>query len=425
MSDANIPPEGQWPPRPISVDSSATPPPGPAPAQSPYGATPPPGPQQSPYRPPMGMPLGGPGGGPPPPGAGQMGRPAYGPQPQAGFWRLIARIFGIIIFVGCVGCTILFTIGVLMRTPIDERIEERTVSGSGNTKIAVIPIKGMINDAMLWRFARQCKVVLNDGNVKAVVLDIDSGGGTVDASEQIYQIIEKLKSNGKKVVAHYGGLAASGALYCSAGADKIYAQENTLTGSIGVLTSVVIADKLMREKLGIEVFTVTSTDATRKTLGSTMKLSGEFTKEDRIELLRLLDHYHELFVTRVFEGRDKKAAVANKVTIAGEVVEDADWDRPFVKKLANGGIYTYQEAEDCGLVDAEGDLDAAINSAANLAGLTAGSYRTIRYIDMFDLMMSRTLIHKDINLNVNIGPVDSEDVRLSRGRFMYLSRYKR
>lgn len=438
MNDANTPPESQWPQQPISVDSSATTPPtgqpanqpptGPAPAQSPYGATPPPEPrQQSPYRPPMGMPPGGHGGGPPPPSGGYA-PPPYHRAPKANFWQIIAKIFGIVVFVSCMVCTVLFVVLSVQIATFkldDETVVERSIRGSGNSKVAVIPIKGMIADPLLKGFKKRCKAILDDGNVKAVVLDIDSGGGTVDASEQMYQIVEKLKKNGKKVVAHYGGLAASGALYCSAGADKIYAQENTLTGSIGVLTSVVIADKLMREKLGIEIFTVTSTDATRKTLGSTMKLSGQFTDEDRDEVLRLLDHYHEMFVTRVFEGRDKKAAVANKVTIAGEVVEDADWDRSFVKKLANGGIYTYRQAEDCGLVDAEGDLDAAINSAANLAGLTAGSYKVVRYFDVMDMMMRRALIHKDINLNVNIGPVDSESVRLSRGRFMYLSRYRR
>jgi protease-4 len=376
----------------------------------------------------MGMPTGGPGAPGSPYGPAVMhsgyGPPGPPPRPVAAksFWITIAKIFGVTIFVLCIGAMFYVVIAHVIGDPVDyqlriyEKPRERVVSGEGSDKVAILPIQGMINDWMLNGFRKRAKAVLEDDKVKAVVLEVDSGGGTVSASEEIYQIVEKLKAEGKKIVAHYGGLAASGALYCTAGADKIYAQENTLTGSIGVLTAVVVATDLMENKLGVKVETITSEDAKKKTLGTPIKLGGSFSEADRKELLRLLNHYHDLFVGRVFDGR--KAANPN-------VTGGKTWSRKYVAaELADGSTFTFDEANANGLVDNKGDLEAAVKAAAGLAGLP-GKYRVVRYVDLVELELGRALIQKDISINVNFGPLRSDELNPARGRFMFLSPYRR
>jgi protease-4 len=234
-------------------------------------------------------------------------------------------------------------------------------------------------------------------------------------------LIHKLKQERKTIVAHFNGLAASGALYATAGADEIYAEENTLTGSIGVIAHVVVASELMKEKLGLDVITITSEDAKRKAVGNWLKLSGQWTEADQKEMLRLLNHYHKLFVKRLLEGRNGKGKIDKKWDPTGK------WTQQYAEKLADGSIYTLDQAMANGLVDHKDDLEAAIRGAAALANLRPNDYRVVRYFDLANLLILQRAMRgeRSIDVNVNLGPLQSRDIGRLRGRFLYLSPYRR
>ena len=178
-----------------------------------------------------------------------------------------------------------------------------------------------------------------DRGVKAVVLRIESPGGTVAASQEIAEMIRRFE---KPLVVSMGDVAASGGYYISAYADKIVAQPSTLTGSIGVIIQIFDISGLM-EKLGIKSETITSPREGYKDLSS---LPPE---ERRAILQGICDEAYEEFIKAVAAGRDR--------------------DLEVVRRLATGQPYTGNQAYNLGLVDELGGLDKAINLAAELAGV--------------------------------------------------------
>ncbi len=190
------------------------------------------------------------------------------------------------------------------------------------------------------------RAIANDDSVKAVVLRIDSGGGSAQASELIWATIEQLKAK-KPVVVSMSDVAASGGYYIAAGANKIFAQENTLTGSIGVVGGH-IAPAAALAKLGVNTFPMGR--GKHATMMASLK---PWTADERALMQRHMEAVYKTFVSRVAAGRKKP-------------VEQ-------ILPIAQGRVWTGAKALELGLVDEIGGLDAAIAEARKLAKLDADS----------------------------------------------------
>jgi protease-4 len=192
-----------------------------------------------------------------------------------------------------------------------------------------------------------------DNAVKAVVLRVDSPGGSMFASEQILREVEALRKAGKPVVVSMSTYAASGGYYISAAANQIFASSTTLTGSIGVF-SVIPTFQRTLEKLGVKVDGLGTTP-----LAGNMRLDRALTAANRQILQTSVDHAYAEFLRRVGDGRKKP-------------VEDVD-------KIAQGRVWAGVDAQRIGLVDHLGGLKDATDAAAKLAEL--GSDYGVDYIE--------------------------------------------
>jgi protease-4 len=179
-----------------------------------------------------------------------------------------------------------------------------------------------------------------DPAIKSVVVRINSPGGSVVASDEIYHMLQKFD---KPVVVWMGDMAASGGYYISCGGDYVFAHPDTLTGSIGVISQFLNAEELM-EKVGVDVMVITS--GPHKDIGSPFR---EMTEEERAMWGAITDEIYEGFVEIVAQARDMPAAE--------------------IRELADGRIYTGQQALERGLVDEVGTLDDAVAKAAELGGI--------------------------------------------------------
>ncbi len=184
--------------------------------------------------------------------------------------------------------------------------------------------------------------------VKAVVLRINSPGGSTGASQEIYEEVKKLRQNGKKIVVSMGDVGASGAYYIACAADRIIANPSTITGSIGVIFNFGNMQELFK-KIGVKMEVVKSGKS--KDIGAYWRSPDE---SERKLLQGLIDNSYEQFVKVIVDGR--------KMT----------YDQ--VKQLADGSIFTGEQALNKGLIDQLGNLPDAIQVAADLAGLKGEPY---------------------------------------------------
>lgn len=212
------------------------------------------------------------------------------------------------------------------------------VSGSLGPKVAVIELSGVITDASEVLKALYSEARNKD--TKAIVLRIDSPGGAVAPSEEIYNAVRRLKAE-KPIVVSMGSMAASGGLYSAASASKIFCQPGTQTGSIGVIMQVpnfsTIADKV-----GVSMITIKS--------GALKDVGNQFrpmTEDDRRFLEEVAARVHKNFIQAIAEGR--------KLSV----------DK--VEKFADGRVLLGSEAKDLGLVDGFGDIYDAAREALVLA----------------------------------------------------------
>lgn len=227
--------------------------------------------------------------------------------------------------------------------------------GAEDQQIAVIPIREAITDATFQQFDRWIKVIEDDGNVKAIVIEVDTPGGEVAPSDQIHRRIEQIKADRKlPVVVAMGGLATSGGYYVSANADHILAQPTTWTGNIGVRFDRLNLAK-MADKVGIEDNSLQATGADFKTAGSPWRAERP---EERAYWVGLLDDAFATFKQVVVDGRQKKL-------------------NGTIESIANGKVYSAKEALALGLVDQIGYFDDACAVAAKLAGLQ--NPKVVRY----------------------------------------------
>ncbi len=234
-----------------------------------------------------------------------------------------------------------------------------TEKGSYKNKIAVVyaegdvsynnPQKGVIDNKQFLKIFDQIK---RDDNIKAIVLRVNSGGGSALTSDIIWREIENAKRRGLPVIASFGDYAASGGYYIAAGADSIIAAPNTLTGSIGVFSMLPNIKKMMNEKIGITFDTV-------KTHKYAVNLSTvyELSDYEKKIMTESTDEIYKQFLIRVADGRGMK-------------VED-------VHKIAQGRVWTGNKAKELGLVDEIGFLSDAISIAAKKAKLS--DYKIVEY----------------------------------------------
>jgi protease-4 len=206
--------------------------------------------------------------------------------------------------------------------------------------VAVVTVQGVIEDAS--DIVRSLDGLTDNEGVRAVVLRVDSPGGGVAPSQEIYGAIERVREH-KPVVASLGSVAASGGYYIASACDSIVANPGTLTGSIGVIMETGNVTELLR-KLGVQGVVVKA--GKFKDIGSPLR---EMTDEERRFLEGLLANVHEQFIVAVAKGR--------------KLPEDQ------VRPLADGRIYSGQQALDLHLVDVLGGLRDAVELAATRAGI--------------------------------------------------------
>lgn len=212
----------------------------------------------------------------------------------------------------------------------------------GKERIALIRIEGPILDSRAT--VDELETYGDDPLVKAIVLRLDTPGGGVAPSQEIYNAVKRVRlDKHKTVVASMGNVAASGGYYIAVASDRILANPGSLTGSIGVVMQLANLENLMN-KIGVKNIVIKS--GRYKDVGSPFRMMGE---EDRHLLQSVLDDAHRQFIEAVAAGRSLDAAD--------------------VEALADGRIFTGQQAKDVLLVDELGDLTDAVKLAAEMSGL--------------------------------------------------------
>lgn len=227
-------------------------------------------------------------------------------------------------------------------------VEAKVLPGKGKEKIAIIYADGEIVDGNTPQdvagdyFARQIAKVREDKAVKAVVLRVNSPGGSVVASDKIKTELDLLKAE-KPLVASYGGYAASGGYWISSNCEKIFSDPVTLTGSIGVFSMIPDLSKTINKLARVNITTVGSNKH-----GDMLSLMRPLDAEETAYMQASVETIYDRFVTIVSEGRGL--------------------DKTFVDDIAQGRVWAGTDALEIGLVDELGGLEDAINYAAGLAG---------------------------------------------------------
>ncbi len=247
--------------------------------------------------------------------------------------------------------------------PADQHMREAVIGGSESLfvtgKIAIIDVDGMImnmkpssllgmgsQENPVAVFQEKLNAAAEDSHVKAVVLRINSPGGTVSASEAMYDALIRFRTESKKpVITFIQDVGASGAYYLACGTPRILCQSTSVTGSIGVLIQTFSLAGTLK-KIGVTTTAITS--GPMKDMGSPLK---ELSEEDRQFLQKIVSEYYDKFVSVVAAGRKN-------------LKEEQ------VRTLADGRIYTGKQALEAGLVDRLGELNDAVNEAKKAAGLT-------------------------------------------------------
>jgi len=285
-------------------------------------------------------------------------------------------------------------------------LEEHRLSGTGKDKVVVMDISGVITSdnkegfytspGMLATVKEELERAGKDEHVKAIVIKINSPGGTVTASDIIYHELKTFKATRKiPVIASIMDVGASGGYYIAAAADTVLAHPSSVTGSIGVIMLTVNAKGLL-EKVGVETNAVTS--GPRKDMGSPFRA---MLPEERAIFQGVIDGFYHRFLQIVQEGRPN---------LNGETI----------KKLADGRIYSGEQAKSSGLVDEIGYLDDAVEVAKKKAGLTEARVVTYRRPGEYQNNIYSRMAAPAPNL-ANLANIDLLSmVRGGSPQFMYL-----
>jgi protease-4 len=280
------------------------------------------------------------------------------------FSRRHPLLFSFLIFSGMAFVTLVAMAVIIAAGP---GISDYEILGGakGGEQVGVVEVQGIIADAK--ETIRQLRRFRDDENIRAIVLRVDSPGGVVGPSQEIYREVAKTRQV-KKVVASMGAVAASGGYYVVASADGIIANPGTITGSIGVIMEYTNVKELFA-KIGLAPVVIKSGDL--KDAGSPVR---DMTPKEEKYLQAFVQELHEQFVAAIAEGRQMEI--------------DA------VRQLADGRIYTGADAKSLGLVDRIGNLEDAVQWAGELAGVkgdVTAVYIPTRKTSLLQLLGEATL----------------------------------
>lgn len=264
----------------------------------------------------------------------------------------------VILFVG------LIAVGTMVLGVQEGPFHESVIQGKGHRdKVVVISIEGVINGLQSEKLKRQVTMAQQDSAVRGVIVRINSPGGTISASDQIFARLKAYrKDNSRKpVVAFMQGVAASGGYYAAAACDEIVAEPTAITGSIGVIFSNLVVQDLFENKLGIVPVVVKS--GQKKDWPSSYRAPSE--EELSYVDERLITPAYNRFLEIVAQGRQ------------GILTPDE------IRPLADGGIYSAQAAKEKRLVDHIGYLEDAVELVRTKAGL--GGVKVVEYKEVFSL----------------------------------------
>jgi protease-4 len=247
-------------------------------------------------------------------------------------------------FIGIVAVLLVLGIGftvalVSLLSSSGDRTEMVTM-GSGD-KIAVVDLKGVISSSD--EVVRQVRKYATMRSIRAIVLHIDSPGGGVVASQEMYEAVRRVRDEGKPVIVSMGALAASGGYYVACGGSRLVANRGTLTGSIGVISEFLQLRQAM-DKLGIDIRTIKA--GKLKDAGTPTK---KMTDDEERYFQELMNSVHRQFIGVVARERHMKT-------------ED-------VVPLADGRVFTGEQAVELGLVDTLGTYQDAVHIAASMVGI--------------------------------------------------------
>ena len=237
---------------------------------------------------------------------------------------------------------IVVVLGVLFVFGRGAAFFSRSVPLVGGAEIGVVRISGVILSSR--KPIRQIRALARDPRVKAILLRIDSPGGAVVPSQDIYEEVMKARKSGKPVIASIGTVGASGAYYIASACDRIIASPGSLTGSIGVIMELAQFEDLMK-KIGVQSEVMKS--GSLKDAGSPFR---PMTPEEKAYLQSVLDEMHRQFIRDVAKGRHLQVSA--------------------IEPLADGRVFTGASAIGNHLVDSLGDYNDALDEAAKMAHIS-------------------------------------------------------
>lgn len=235
----------------------------------------------------------------------------------------------------------------------------------GGDRVAILRVEGQILDTR--REVELARKYGEDRNIRAIVVRVESSGGAVGASQELYtELLRIRKEEGKPVIVSFGNVAASGGYYVGLAGDRIFANPGSLTGSIGVLFTHADTSVLLREKIGVDVTDVTSGE--NKALASIWEPLSE---EDRALIEEMIGNVYGQFVGAVRERRGpaiRAALAAEREGVEAQDISDAEVAM-HLDRLCDGRPFTGEQALEWGFIDQLGTLQDAIDHAAKAAGI--------------------------------------------------------
>jgi protease-4 len=233
--------------------------------------------------------------------------------------------------------------------------------------VALVEVEGVIVDAA--QVVQELEEHADNAAIRAIVVRVQSPGGVVAPTQEIFEAIRRARDKGKPVVASLGAVAASGGYYLAAAANHVVASPGSLTGSIGVIIQLAEIESLLR-KVGVRYEVVKA--GRFKDVGS---FARPMSDEERRVLQALVDDMYDQFVTAVAHGRRLERAT--------------------VLAMADGRVYSGRRAKELGLVDSLGGLEEAVHKAAEMAGIVGRPKvvrpeRAFRLSDLLEWLVSRS-----------------------------------
>ncbi len=301
---------------------------------------------------------------------GDSSKSTGGKSKYRGLLLLVALTAGAMFLLGAIGAISIASMGTetvpIKASPVSlhRKFEEIHISGEGRNKILVISVKGVISGtpqseglfeaprSMAEEIEEQLRAAEKDPRVKAVILQVNSPGGEITTTDTIYNSLVRFKKKtGKKIVAVLGSIAASGGYYIAVSADRIIAHPTTMTGSIGVIMTLLNVEGLFK-KIGLKEMVFKS--GRLKDMGSPFR---GMTEEEKKLFSGMIREMYERFVEVVSKGRKM--------------------NKEAVERIADGRVMTARQAVETGLVDSVGYFEDAVKAAMELAGLKQA--KVIRY----------------------------------------------